>query len=121
MNFAKPISLSTKSRSLVPQLRQKLRDILSRFAQIGSSLKSIASEVMHGTIPIRDDILAGVVGAVCVVSFTVIGMLIVVFLIAERPVVYKSWSTQKCVMVVTKGEPSSCRNLPEKYDTVWIK
>lgn len=40
---------------------------------------------------------------------------------ANTPVVYKSWSTQECVEVLSPREQDSCENLPEKYELVWRK
>ena len=40
--------------------------------------------------------------------------------LTESPLVYRSWSTRECVRV----EPTSsgdCDDLPERYETIWVK
>lgn len=40
---------------------------------------------------------------------------------AEMPLVYKSWSTQKCVKVDDPAQVHTCANLPDQYELVWVK
>jgi hypothetical protein len=40
---------------------------------------------------------------------------------ADTPIVYKSWSTQKCVKVDDPAQAYSCANLPDRYELVWTK
>lgn len=40
---------------------------------------------------------------------------------ADTPIVYKSWSTQKCIKVDDPAREYSCANLPDRYELVWTK
>lgn len=37
------------------------------------------------------------------------------------PIVYESWSEQRCVMVMDDGHEYSCENRPPKYTRIWVK
>ena len=37
------------------------------------------------------------------------------------PVVYESWSLQRCVAVWDRESRYTCSDLPEKYTRVWVK
>ena len=44
----------------------------------------------------------------------------VIYELAEVPLVYRSWSTRECVGV-DPAEAGDCDNLPERYQTIWVK
>ena len=37
------------------------------------------------------------------------------------PYVYVSWERKECVRVESVNPTHNCENLPEKYDTKWVK
>jgi len=40
---------------------------------------------------------------------------------ADIPVVYWSYSQDKCVTVFIDGEECDCAEMPEKYERVWVR
>lgn len=58
--------------------------------------------------------------------FSIIALTVVMVRYIERPVVYKSWSTQKCVKVevAPKHKPLTCEEVlsgTEPYALEWVK
>ncbi len=39
----------------------------------------------------------------------------------DLPVVYWSYSDDKCVKVIIKGIECDCSELPNKYERIWVK
>jgi len=48
-------------------------------------------------------------------------MLVFYVIIADIPVVYWSYSQDKCVTVFIDGKECDCAEMPDKYERVWVR
>lgn len=114
MNSAKSSKPSSTGRFRATRAQATRRDTSPKRAPFGLSLRSIDFGGLLGSIPRS---VWGFLAFALVVGFAVWAFESAL----DRPTVYKSYLTHKCVRVVNAdGSPGDCRNLPDSYHNVWV-
>lgn len=86
-------------------------------APIGSSSKSTGVGASHSTLRNWAEFILKSLTVVAVTIYVVLGLIAMY----DIPEVYTSYSSGECVRVVSSNPKHTCKNLPERSETVWVK